>query len=112
MPWDTFKQMGPKPSDPVEFALYQFAGLAGHRAAHPRDWDRFYRFVAMAHARRKGWDACDVMHRLKRYGFSKEVSEMLAEAYWHGRCALYARNYFGLRHGHVRWMRRDGTCLT
>jgi len=88
MPWNTLKQMGSKPSNPVEFALYQFAGLAGPRAAHPLDWDRFYRFIVMAHARRKRWDAYDVKSRLKKYGFSDEVSTELAEAYWHGRCVL------------------------
>lgn len=112
MPWMNIKEMGPKPEDPVEFALYQFAGLAGAEASHPRDWDRFYRFVVMAHARRRGLDAYDVKSRLKKYGFSDEVAGELAEAYWHGRCALYVRNHFDWRKGHVGWMRRGGTCLT
>lgn len=112
MPWQNIKEMGPHPTDPVEFALYQFAGLAGESAAHPRDWDRFYRFIVMAHARRKGWDAYDVIRRLKKYGFREEIARTLGEAYWHGRCTLYARTHFSPRHGHLGWMRRDGSALT
>lgn len=112
MPWQNIKEMGPHPTEPVEFALFQFAGLAGENAAHPRDWDRFYRFIVRAHARRRGWDAGDVTVRLKKYGFREDVARMLGEAYWHARCALYVRNHFDRRYGHLGWVKRDGSPLT
>ena len=104
--------MGPRPTNAVEFSLYKFSALAGELVGHPLDWDRFYRFVLLAHTRQVGWDAYAVQGRLKRYGFKNEIARELAEAYWHGRCALFVRKHPGNRRGHTGWMRGRGTPLT
>jgi hypothetical protein len=110
--WHSLSRIGPKPDDLVEQCLWRFAGLAGPNASHPLDWQRFYEFVVLAHSRRKGWDYVDVQGRLRRYGFEERVGRELAEAYWHGRCALYVRARGGRARDHVAWIRRGGSCLT
>ncbi len=72
------------PSDPVEMALFRYVRLRhGDNATHPLDWDRFYRFVVVAHAHRRGWDADDVEARMVRYGLPKAKAEEMGEVYWH-----------------------------
>jgi hypothetical protein len=101
------------PSDPVEFALFRYAKLRhGDYAASPFDWDRFYRFVVMAHARRKGWDAYDVKGRMVRYGLPEKKAAEMSEVYWHCRCALRLRSRWGDRLGYAKWMRTAGTRST
>lgn len=95
----------------VEFALYRFAKLANATSPHPRDWLRFYEFIAFAHQRRVKWDADDVQAKLKSYGFEKHA-ETFASAYWHGRCALHMRKPRTQFESYSDWMRTDGTKLT
>jgi hypothetical protein len=101
------------PSDPVELALFRYARLRhGDSAASPFDWDRFYRFVVLAHLRRKGWDAHDVKGRLVRYGLPKAKATEMAEVYWHCRCVLRVRSQFADRLGYAKWMRKGGARQT
>ena len=101
------------PSDPVELALFRYI-KAGHgdRAASVFDWDRFYRFVVLAHTFRKGWDAYDVKGRMLRYGLPEARAEEMSQLYWHCRCALRVRSRWGARLGYASWMRKDGTRST
>ena len=101
------------PSDPVEFALFRYVRLRhGDHAAHPFDWDRFYRFVVLAHTRRKGWDAYDVKARMVRYGLPEGKATEMAEIYWHCRCAMRVKSRWTDRMGYAHWMRKGGTKLT
>ena len=105
--------MKPAPFDPVEHALWQYAGLAhGPSASSPFDWQRFYKFIVLAHARRKAWDAADVRKRLRDYGFSVEKAEEMAEVYWHGRCVLHVRKQFGRWIDYTGWVKKGGEILT
>jgi hypothetical protein len=104
--------MKPAPDDPVERALWQYAGLAhGPHASHPLDWGRFYRFIVVAHSRRKGWDYTDVQARLKEYGFTEGKAKEMAEVYWHGRCVLSVKARWFQR-GYTGWMKKNGSRLT
>ena len=101
------------PSDPVELALVRYVRLRhGDNASHPFDWDRFYRFVVLAHVRRKGWDAYDVKARMVRYGLPEAKAIQMAEVYWHCRCALRVRSRWADRHAYAKWMRKGGTLIT
>ncbi|PYV32418.1 MAG: hypothetical protein DMG22_13495 [Acidobacteria bacterium] len=101
------------PTDPVEYALFRYVGLRhGDNAAHPFDWDRFYSFVVLAHARRKGWDASDVKARMVRYGLPEGKASEMAKIYWHCRCALWVRSRRTDRIGYAHWMRREGFRVT
>jgi len=101
------------PSDPVELALLRYVRARhGDNASHPFDWDRFYRFVALAHIRRKGWDAYDVKARMVRYGLPERKASQMAEFYWHCRCAMRVKSHWADRTGYARWMRKGGTVLT
>lgn len=103
---------GPAPSDAVERALWQYALLAhGSNASHPLDWRRFYKFVVLAHLRRKGWDVGGVKSRLMKYGFSKELALEMAEIYWHGRCVLRVRNRWS-QGDYSDWLGEDGVPWT
>lgn len=105
-------KIGCAPSDPVEFALWQYASLAhGDRAAHPLDWGRFYRFVVLAHVRRKGWDAGNIETLLRNYGFSSEKAKEMAEVYWHGRCVLRVRSKSS-KSDYSGWLKKGGFRLT
>jgi hypothetical protein len=97
----------------VEFALFRYVRLRhGDNAASPFDWDRFYRFVVLAHVRRKGWDAYDVKGRMMRYGLPEAKAIEMAEAYWHCRCALRVRSRWADRLAYAKWMRKGGTLIT
>lgn len=101
------------PSDPVEYALFRYVRLRhGNNASHPFDWDRFYRFVVLAHARRKGWDAYDVKGRMVRYGLPAGKATEMAEVYWHCRCAMRVRSGSTERMGYAQLIRKGGTYLT
>ena len=101
------------PSDPVEFALFGYVRRRhGDDASHPLDWNRFYRFVVLAHVRRKGWDAHDVKARMVRYGLPKVKATEMAEVYWHCRCALCVRSRRTNRVVYAQWMRSNGSRLT
>jgi hypothetical protein len=101
------------PSDPVEYALFRYVRLRhGDNASHPFDWDRFYSFVVLANARRKGWDAYDVKARMVRFGLPEGKASEMAEIYWHCRCALWVRSRRTNRVGYAHWMRKDGFRLT
>jgi len=101
------------PSDPVELALFRYVKARhGDVAASPFDWDRFYRFVVLAHIRRKGRDAYDVMGRMKHYGLPEKKAREMAEVYWHCRCALSVRSHWAARLGYARWMRKGRICST
>ena len=101
------------PSDPVELALFRYVRLGhGGDASHPLDWDRFYRFVVLAHVRNKGWDAYDVKARMLRYGFAEGKATEMAETYWHCRCAMRVRSHWTDRIGYADWMRKGGTPYT
>jgi hypothetical protein len=39
---------GPKPSDPVEAALWAFAAFSNWNGFHPEDENRFYEFIVVA----------------------------------------------------------------
>ncbi len=105
-------EIGPAPTDTVERALWQYAGLAdGSNASHPLDWKRFYRFVVLAHVRRKGWDVGEVKSRLVKYGFPSRKALEMAEVYWHGRCVLRIRNRWS-QGDYAGWLGKDGTCWT
>ncbi len=101
------------PTDPVELALAKYV-LARHgdNASHPFDWDRFYRFVVLAHARRKGWDAYDVKARMVRYGLPEGKATQMAKVYWHCRCALRVRSRRTDRLAYAKWMRKGGVSFT
>lgn len=98
-------RLGPKPDGRVEQELWSFAVLAGQRASHPRDMQRFYQFVARSHARRSGMSRCDVRTQLLNYGFEEDIATYLADAYWHGRCALAVSRKF--KGSYARWQRKD-----
>jgi len=101
------------PSDPVEFALFRYVKLRhGDNAASPFGWNRFYRFAVLAHARRKGWDACDVKARMLRYGLPEKKAEEMAEVYWHCRCALRLKSRRTEHLAYHKWMRKGGTRST
>lgn len=101
------------PSDPVEFALLRYVKLRhGDNAASPFDWDRFYRFAALAHVRRKGWDAYDVKARMVRYGLPEGKATEMAEIYWHCRCALRVRSRWTDHLAYAKWMRKSGVRMT
>jgi len=100
---------GDVPSDLVEFALFRYVRLRhGDSASHPHDWDRFYKFVVLAHRRRKGWDAHDVKARMIRYGLSGEKATAMAHIYWHCRCVLQVRSQRRNRVEYAHWMRSGG----
>lgn len=92
----------------VELTFKQFAIGANKSGLHPLDWARFYRFIATAHAFGVGWSDSDVRRRLVDSGFPPEKAKLLAEAYWHARCALYVRRHMGYRDNYRAWMRKDG----
>ena len=97
------------PSDPVELALFRYVKVRhGEAAASSFDWDRFYRFVVLAHTFRKGWDAYDVKARMLRYGLPEDKAEEMSQVYWHCRCALRVRSKWADRLGYANWMRRGG----
>lgn len=96
----------------AEYLLCRFAKLANQSSLHPNDWKRFYQFVAYAHQRRVGWDTYDIQERLLGLGFTKEKTEMLAGAYWHGRCALHMNKPRLILESYDDWMRRGGLALT
>jgi hypothetical protein len=76
-----------------------------------KDWNRFYIFIARAHAYRRRWDHHDVMEMLVEYGVQKDQAKMFSEVYWHGRCLL--SNQGDPRRPQYRnWMRADGTPLS
>lgn len=101
------------PSDPVELALARYVRLRhGNNASHPLDWDRFYRFVVLAHVRRKGWDADDVKARMMRCGLPEVKATQMAEIYWHCRCAMRTRSAWGKRVSYVGWARKGAQRVT
>ncbi len=111
-PGHQISKIGPRPSDDVEFALWQYAGLAhGSNATHPLDWRRFYKFVVLAHARRRGWDVGAVKSRLIKYGFSPDKALEMAEIYWHGRCVLRIHKRWS-QGDYSGWVGKDGACWT
>ena len=102
---------GPGKEDAVEKALKQFAVL-GHQM-HPLDWNRFYRFVALAHHYRKGWDAHELQNQMEQHGMPTEEARQYAEAYWHARCVLYVRDHPDLSpDAYGDWIKNGGTPLT
>jgi len=112
MPRYPRQKVGTPPADAVERALWQYALLAhGSNASHPLDWRRFYKFVVLAHVRRKGWDVAEVKSRLLRYDFSPEKALEMAEIYWHGRCLLRIRNRWS-QGDYSGWLGKGGICWT
>jgi hypothetical protein len=92
MPMKALAPLGPAPADAASRALWRYAGIARMGdGAHPYDWQRFYRFVVIAHVRRVGWDAGEVYARLVKYGITAPRARELAEIYWNGRCVLCVR---------------------
>jgi HD superfamily phosphohydrolase YqeK len=77
------------------------------------DWNRFYRFIALAHAHRKRWNHQDVKQMLVQYGIPERQAKMFSEVYWHGRCVLYNVQHFSSRRPRCAdWVRQDGGVLT
>lgn len=95
----------------VEEALRVFIHLGREQLDHPLDCQRFYRFVALAHEHGVGWDAHDVQRRLEGFGIAQDVARDFAEAYWHGRCALYVFQYPEKTANYGEWVRPGGTAL-
>lgn len=92
----------------VQHALWRFALLANKDSLHPRDWKRFYQFVAFAHQRHVGWGADDLQRRLRALGFDSRHAKDLAAAYWHGRCSLYVQKARPFNQTHFAWMKDHG----
>lgn len=110
--WYAFAPMKPQEHDRVEGVLKRIVrlGLASELA---QDWNRFYKFIALAHAHRRGWDHHDVREMLVRYGIAEGKARMFSEVYWHGRCLLYSRDHFStVRPEYAGWVRKGGTLLT
>jgi hypothetical protein len=104
----------PAPRDRTGHALWKYAGIARMGdGEHPRDWMRFYQFVALAHSHRVGWDAGEVTHRLAKYGIARDRARYLAEIYWHARCVMYLRNHsWGPAADYYGWLGKRGTRIT
>jgi len=92
----------------VERALWRFALLANKSSLHPRDWKRFYEFIALAHGRRIKWTADELKAKLRAFGFDERHAQDLASAYWHGRCALYMQKGRLITESHCGWMKKGG----
>lgn len=79
---------GPKPVDPTELALWQFASLANWGNLHPEDDNRFYEFVVTSVESGGEWDSDAVQGKLRSYGLPEDLVGLLSNRYWAGRCAL------------------------
>ena len=104
--------VGSKKQDEIKAFLRRIVkqGLASESL---QDWNRFYMFIARAHARRKRWDHHDVEGMLVQYGVPKGQAKMFSEVYWHGRCVLYNVHHFDeLRPQYAGWASGHGAPLT
>lgn len=62
----------------------RFVNCANKKALHPKDWDRYYKFIRFCCAKRISLYEEDITRLLIAEGFSKEKAEYLASIYWHG----------------------------
>jgi hypothetical protein len=98
--------------DPIEDFLKRIVRL-GLPSENFQDWNRFYHFIALAHAHRRGWDWYDLREMLMRYGVGAVQAGMFSKVYWHCRCVLYNRDHFDQHMPqYANWVRKDGTLLT
>jgi hypothetical protein len=74
--------LGPKPNDAVEAALWTFATLSNWGNLHPEDDRRFMEFIGVAAAEKSQWKASDVENRLLGYGLPKELAQKLGQRFW------------------------------
>jgi CO/xanthine dehydrogenase FAD-binding subunit len=74
--------LGPKPNDAVEAALWTFASFSNWGNLHPDDDRRFWDFIAVAAAEKSQWRATDVENRLLGYGLPKELAHKLGQRFW------------------------------
>ena len=101
------------PRDPVELAFRRFACFAKDGSSHPRVWVRLYQFIAVAHARNKGWSHTEIRQRLIGCGVPEAKATEYSEIYWHGRCILYVRSHPQQRiTNYIGWLRSGASRLT
>jgi hypothetical protein len=83
------RDIGPKPDDPTEAALWDFAfHLNALPPYHPSDVDRFYRFVVIAHQQESPWQDEDVKKRLLDFRIPIETALEFAKRYDIGQMVL------------------------
>lgn len=73
--------LGPRPDDPVEAALWGFASSANWSLLHPEDERRFQEFIRLAATAQSELRATDVENRLLKYGMSKEMARKLGQQF-------------------------------
>lgn len=74
--------LGPKPENPVEAALWTFASLSNWGNLHPEDDRRFDEFISVAIKNDSQWQASDVENRLLKYGMPKELAHQQGQRFW------------------------------
>ena len=81
-------------------------------SSHPRTWDDFYHFIALAHSRRIGWGYREVWRRLRDYGLADRKAQMYSEIYWHSRCVLQVSRHISKQYVYAKWLRSSDSRLT
>jgi hypothetical protein len=81
-----------EPTDPVEAALWRFAGAANKGNLHQTDDDRFYEFIVVASENKNKWKPEQVRNQLRILGMPEACLDILAERYRVGRCALLKKD--------------------
>ena len=75
----------PKLSPSLAPIFKHFADIANKTGLHPKDWGRYYNFIATAHSLRSKLTETDVKRLLVNEGFDDERASRLADVYGHGR---------------------------
>lgn len=84
----SLEKLEPKLTPKIQQAFDDFATHAHKELLGGKDWERYYRFIRLAHAFNVRMDEEQLFFLLTHAGFSKQYSREISDVYTHGRALL------------------------
>ncbi len=84
----SLEKLEPQLTPKIQQAFDDFSNHAHKDLLGGRDWERYYRFIRLAHAFNVRMDEEQLFFLLTNAGFSKQYSREISDVYTHGRALL------------------------